>query len=112
MGTEVIMPALGMAQDTGVVVQWLKRPGETITKGEPLFEVETDKAVVEVEAPASGTLAGITADEGTSVPVGQPIAVILAEGETEAASRAPAAEISPAEPSPSRTRTIAEPARG
>jgi pyruvate dehydrogenase E2 component (dihydrolipoamide acetyltransferase) len=81
MPTDVIMPALGMAQDTGIVVGWKKRAGDEVTKGEPLLEVETDKAVVDVESPASGTLAAITAEAGAEVPVGTRIAVILAAGE-------------------------------
>jgi len=64
------MPALGMAQTTGIVVQWKKQAGDQVAKGEPLLDVETDKAVVEVEAPASGTLASISAEAGAEVPVG------------------------------------------
>jgi pyruvate dehydrogenase E2 component (dihydrolipoamide acetyltransferase) len=83
MPTDVIMPALGMAQETGTVVQWMKRAGDQVVKGEPLLEVETDKAVVEVESPASGTLSSISAEAGAEVPIGTPIAVILGAGETE-----------------------------
>lgn len=92
MATDVIMPALGMAQEKGILVQWLKAEGESVTKGEPLMEVETDKATVEIEAPASGVLADVTADEGDEVPVGQTIAVILAPGEalSEKSASAPA----------------------
>src|SRR6266704_5022620 len=75
------MPALGMAQETGRLVRWLKREGEQVAKGEPLMEVETDKATVEVEAPAGGTVAAVTAAEGDEVAVGQAIALILAPGE-------------------------------
>lgn len=82
MATDVILPALGMAQDTGKIVQWLKAEGEQVVKGEPLLEIETDKATVEVEAPANGVLARITAAEGDDIPVGQVIAAILAPGET------------------------------
>src|SRR5437588_12521891 len=82
MPTDVIMPALGMAQDTGVVVSWKKQPGDEVIKGEPLLEVETDKAVVDVEAPATGTLASISAEAGAEVPIGTTIAVILAPGES------------------------------
>jgi pyruvate dehydrogenase E2 component (dihydrolipoamide acetyltransferase) len=89
MSTDVIMPALGMAQDTGIVVQWLKKNGENVTKGEPLLEVETDKAVVEVEAPASGTLSSISAEAGAEVPVGTAIAVILGAGESERMAASP-----------------------
>src|SRR5256714_194707 len=86
MPTDVIMPALGMAQDTGVVVSWKKRAGDQVTKGEPLVEIETDKAVVDVESPATGTLASISAEPGAEVAVGTTIAVILGEGERAAAS--------------------------
>lgn len=82
MATDVIMPALGMAQEKGILLKWLKADGEPVTKGEPLMEVETDKATVEIEAPASGVLARITANEGDEVPVGQTVAVILAPGES------------------------------
>jgi pyruvate dehydrogenase E2 component (dihydrolipoyllysine-residue acetyltransferase) len=75
------MPALEMAQETGKIVSWLKKEGETITKGEPLLEVETDKAVVEVEATADGVLAGVKSQEGDVVPVGVTIAWIVAPGE-------------------------------
>ncbi len=81
MGTDVILPALGMAQDTGKIVQWLKNEGEQVAKGEPLVEIETDKATVEVEAPAAGVLAHITAAVGNDIPVGQVIATILAPDE-------------------------------
>jgi pyruvate dehydrogenase E2 component (dihydrolipoamide acetyltransferase) len=79
--TDVIMPALGMAQETGKVVSWLKAEGEPVTKGEPLLEIETDKVTVEIEAPATGTLARVTAAAGADVPVGRVIAVILGAGE-------------------------------
>src|SRR5712664_2093531 len=91
MPTDVIMPALGMAQETGTVVQWKKRAGDRVVKGEPLLEVETDKAVVEVESPASGTLASISAEAGAEVPVGTPIAVILGAGDSEAPVTSPLA---------------------
>ncbi|MEW6753881.1 MAG: 2-oxo acid dehydrogenase subunit E2, partial [Candidatus Latescibacterota bacterium] len=87
MAAEVVMPALGMAQETGVLVGWLKAEGEAVTAGEPLMEIETDKAMVEVEAPASGTLGGILARPGDEVPVGQVIAYILAPGETPPTAR-------------------------
>jgi pyruvate dehydrogenase E2 component (dihydrolipoamide acetyltransferase) len=80
--TEVIMPMLGMNQDTGKVVRWLRAEGDSVAKGDPLFEVETDKVTVEIEAPAAGTLHGISAAEGEDVPVGRAIAFLLAEGES------------------------------
>jgi pyruvate dehydrogenase E2 component (dihydrolipoamide acetyltransferase) len=81
MPTNVIMPALEMAQETGKVVRWLKSPGDTVSKGEPILEIETDKVTVEIEAPASGVLGNVTAQEGDVVPVGQTIAVIAAPNE-------------------------------
>jgi pyruvate dehydrogenase E2 component (dihydrolipoamide acetyltransferase) len=94
MPTDVVMPALGMNQDTGRLVEWFKREGDAVARGEPLMQVETDKATVEIEAPASGVLAAVTARPGDDVPVGQSIAVILAPGEE--ASPAPPAEAGPA----------------
>jgi pyruvate dehydrogenase E2 component (dihydrolipoamide acetyltransferase) len=87
MAAPVIMPALGMAQETGTLVRWLRRPGETVEKGEPLMEVETDKAVVEVEAPASGRLGTPLVGEGEAVPVGQVIAHILGPEEADPGDR-------------------------
>ena len=81
MPKEVIMPALGMAQDEGVLLRWLKKEGEMVQAGEPLMEVATDKVDVQVEAPASGLLTAVTAQEGDEIPVGQVIALIAAEGE-------------------------------
>src|SRR5512138_3680767 len=92
MATSVIMPALEMAQESGVLVSWLKRDGEAVAKGEPLMEIETDKVTVEIEAPASGTLGGVLAREGDVIPVGQTIAWILAPGEKAPASTPQAAQ--------------------
>jgi pyruvate dehydrogenase E2 component (dihydrolipoamide acetyltransferase) len=61
MPTDIIMPALELAQETGKVVHWLKRAGDTVRKGEPIVEIETDKVTVEIEAPASGVLRDVTA---------------------------------------------------
>jgi len=77
MATNVFLPALGMSQDTGKIVQWLKVEGEQVAKGEPLAEIETDKATIEIEATANGVLAHVAAAVGDDVPVGQIIAVIL-----------------------------------
>lgn len=88
------MPALEMAQETGKLLAWRKQEGDRVAKGEPLLEIETDKAVVEVEAPADGILAGIKASAGADIPVGQIIAWIVAPGEApplENESTAPAA---------------------
>jgi pyruvate dehydrogenase E2 component (dihydrolipoamide acetyltransferase) len=87
MPTNVIMPALGVAQQTGKLLKWLKAEGQSVTKGEPLMEIETDKATVEIEAPGSGILTSVTAYPGDDVPVGNRIALLVAPG--EAASAAP-----------------------
>src|SRR5215218_2422851 len=76
MAKEVYMPALGMNQETGTLLRWLKAEGEAVTKGEPLMEVATDKTDVEIEAPVSGILRNVTAKEGDEIPVGQVIALI------------------------------------
>jgi len=89
MAKDVVMPALGMAQETGTLLKWLKAPGDVVTKGEPLMEVETDKTVVEVEAPASGRLLEVTARPGDVIPVGRRIAVIAAPGEAIRQEAAP-----------------------
>jgi pyruvate dehydrogenase E2 component (dihydrolipoamide acetyltransferase) len=90
MATSIVMPALEMAQETGRLVSWRKREGDRVAKGEILMEVETDKAVVEVEAQAEGTLGGVTAQTGDVVPVGQTIAWLLQPGETPPAATAQA----------------------
>ncbi|MBZ5700898.1 MAG: 2-oxo acid dehydrogenase subunit E2 [Acidobacteriia bacterium] len=90
------MPALELMQETGKVLAWRKKEGEQVVKGEPLLEIETDKAVVEVEAPGEGILAGITAPEGAVIPVGQTIAWLVLPGEAVPAAGAPAAVPGPA----------------
>ena len=81
MAMSVVMPALEMAQETGKLVSWKKKEGEQVKKGEMLLEVETDKAVVEIEAGGDGVLSGVTAKVGDVVPVGQTIAWLLKPGE-------------------------------
>ena len=78
-GMTVIMPALGMAQETGKLVAWRKEPGEAVAATDILFEVETDKSVMEVEAGHDGFLAALLAEEGEDVPVGLPTAIISAD---------------------------------
>jgi pyruvate dehydrogenase E2 component (dihydrolipoamide acetyltransferase) len=110
------MPALEMAQETGKLIAWRKKEGDRVSKGEPLLEIETDKAVVEVEAPADGVLAGIKASEGADIPVGQTIAWIVAPGEqppADSESLAPAARATSqpkSEPSKAAPRQSASPA--
>jgi pyruvate dehydrogenase E2 component (dihydrolipoamide acetyltransferase) len=86
MPTNVIMPALGVAQQTGTLLKWLKAEGQSVSKGEPLMEIETDKATVEVEAPGSGILTQVVAKPGDEIPVGKTIALLLAPGEAASAT--------------------------
>ena len=86
MAISVVMPALEMAQETGKLVSWLKKEGEPIRKGDMLLEVETDKAVVEVEAAGDGILAGVTAKPGDVIPVGHTIAWLVQPGEAAPAA--------------------------
>lgn len=120
MAAEVIMPALGIAQETGKLVRWLKAEGEPVGKGESVMEVETDKVTVEVESPADGVLAAVRASEGDEVPVGQVLAYLLAPGEdvpVEAPAPEPVATAASAArgdgdtggPAPSSRRRLASP---
>ena len=112
MAISVVMPALEMAQETGKLVSWLKKEGESVTKGELLLEIETDKAVMEIESPGSGILAGIIALPGMEIPVGQTIAWIVQPGESvpavpvaaaPSARRGVAEAVAKSEPAPAKT---------
>ncbi len=101
MPTNVIMPALELAQETGKVLRWLKAPGDSVRKGEAIVEIETDKVTVEIEAPASGILRDVTARAGDVVPVGQTIALIVEAGAVApAAAPGPSPVAASAVPSP------------
>ena len=102
MATEVILPRLGQGMESGTIVRWLKSEGEPVAKGDPLFELDTDKVTQEVEAEAAGFLLKIAIAEG-EVPVGQTVAFIGAEGEDVpevAAAAPPQEEAKPARPEP------------
>jgi pyruvate dehydrogenase E2 component (dihydrolipoamide acetyltransferase) len=107
MPISVVMPALEMAQDTGTLVSWRKKEGETVTKGEILLEIETDKAVVEVEALADGVLAGVKAQPGDVIPVGRTIAWILGTGESVPPDEASSPAAPTGAPRPSSTTSPA-----
>lgn len=76
MATELTMPMLGEVMEAGTVVSWKKAEGQSVAKGEIILEVETDKAVMGVESPASGVVKQILVPEGTTVPVNTPLALI------------------------------------
>ena len=89
MATDVSLPRLGQGMEAGTIVRWLKAEGDTVEKGEPLYELDTDKVTQEVEADASGVLLKILAGEGEEIEVGKRIAVIGEEGEEVAAAEDP-----------------------
>ncbi len=115
MPISIVMPALEMAQESGKLISWLKKEGERVAKGEPLLEIETDKAVMEIESPGDGLLAGITVQPGVEVPVGRTIAWIVQPGETPPTTdaavdsgrkmTAPATTLAPPKASGSATET-------
>jgi pyruvate dehydrogenase E2 component (dihydrolipoamide acetyltransferase) len=110
MAISVVMPALELTQETGKLVSWRKKEGEAVAKGETLLEVETDKAVVEVEALADGYLAGVKAKEGDVIAVGRTIAWIVDKGEPAPADDLPAAASTvPAVTAPRSPELVAPP---
>src|ERR1700731_591390 len=103
---DVQMPRLSDSMETGKILHWLKKEGEDVKKGEPLVEIESDKANIEVEAYASGKLSKILVPEGESAPIGAVIAEIGGEGQPAAKSDKPAAaqgQAGAAEPPPGGT---------
>ncbi|WP_119271873.1 dihydrolipoamide acetyltransferase family protein [Taklimakanibacter deserti] len=85
MPLEVILPRVDMDMATGKISKWYVKEGEKVAKGAPIFEIETDKAAMEVESPGDGVIHNITATEGIDIPVGTPVAFIYGEGEAVAA---------------------------
>ncbi len=96
MPVEVILPKVDMDMTHGTLATWHVLPGQTVTKGAALFDIETDKAAMEVEAPASGRLAGVTVQPGDKVAVGTVVALIYAEGEADAVETAKQSTAAPA----------------
>ncbi len=85
MPVEVILPKVDMDMATGKIAKWHVKEGDTVKKGSLLFEIETDKAAMEIDAPSDGIIHNITAVEGAIVPVGQAVALICQDGETASA---------------------------
>ncbi len=79
--TEIIMPKMGDAMEEGVLLEWLKKEGDPVKSGEPIATIQTDKATLEMEAEGSGVLGGLLVGPGETVPVGKPMALLLAVGE-------------------------------
>ncbi len=91
MASQIVMPRMGLTMDEGTLVGWRKAEGQKVTAGEPLFEIETDKSTVEVEASETGVLGKILFPVGATVPVGTVIAILVKEGEALPADETPAA---------------------
>jgi pyruvate/2-oxoglutarate dehydrogenase complex dihydrolipoamide acyltransferase (E2) component len=87
MAIEVVLPALGLTVEKGKILKWIKKEGETVAKGDSLYEVEADKVTTEVESPASGVLRKILIPEGVEVPILTVVAVITDEKEKLRGSR-------------------------
>ena len=103
MATTIVMPQMGYDMREGTVVRWRKQEGESVTRGEVIAEIETDKATVEMEAYSAGVLSKIVVEEGKTVPVGELIAVIGEPGETlppieELQGKDASTSVAPAEP--------------
>src|SRR5215216_1901187 len=88
MATDISLPRLGQGMEAGTITKWLKSEGDTVEKGEPLFEIDTDKVTQEVESDFSGVLLKIALPEGEA-PVGQTIAWIGEQGEEAPREEAP-----------------------
>ncbi len=91
MPTNVIMPQMGESIAEGTLTKWLKKPGETVARDEPLFEISTDKVDAEIPAPASGVLLQVLVEEGKTVPINTVVAVLGEAGELAAAGAPPSA---------------------
>ena len=90
MATQILMPALSPTMEEGTLAKWLVKEGDTVTSGQILAEIETDKATMEFEAVDEGKVGKILVGEGTEgVKVNTPIAVLLEEGEDASAAEAP-----------------------
>src|ERR1700751_5574406 len=107
MPTEVIMPQMGESIFEGTITKWLKKPGDSVQRDEPLFEISTDKVDAEIPSPAAGVLSEIKIPEGTTVQINAVVGVINESG-SAAASVAPKAEVAPPAEAPSQA--IAPPA--
>ena len=107
MATEIKLPRLGQGMESGTIVRWLKSEGEPVEKGEPLYELDTDKVTQEVEADASGVLLRIAVEEG-EVEVGRTIALIGQEGESVPDEAPAPAPEEPAKPEAKRAAPAAQ----
>jgi len=114
MPTDVVMPQMGESITEGTLTKWLKKPGDTVNRDEPLFEISTDKVDAEIPSPAAGTLLEIKVQEGATVGINTVVAVIGEAGgaaaPASAAAPAPKQEEKKAEPAPAAPAPVAAPA--
>ncbi|HEY5995429.1 MAG TPA: biotin/lipoyl-containing protein, partial [Candidatus Deferrimicrobiaceae bacterium] len=110
MPTNIIMPSLGFDMTEGKVARWLAAEGEQVEKGAAVVEIETEKATVEIEAPASGLLARIVIGPGRTVPVGTVIGIVAEAGEALPTPPEDASVPQPAPPRPGSPPAVAAPA--
>src|SRR6516164_2835744 len=107
---EFLVPKLSATMESATVLRWLKQAGDRVRMGEPLVELETDKAAIEVEAPAGGTLESILAPEGTPLPIGAALGRLATSGAEPPPSAAkPAAAPPPAAPVTAAKKPVAAP---
>jgi pyruvate dehydrogenase E2 component (dihydrolipoamide acetyltransferase) len=109
MATKVIMPKLEMAQESATIIEWLKKEGDQVKKGEPLLVIETDKVTVELESPGSGALSGIRGEPGQEIPVTEVIAYLLEPGEQLPEETEVEVELKPEPTAPPRRKVEATP---
>ncbi len=113
MPTDVIMPQMGESIFEGTITKWLKKPGDTVQRDEPLFEISTDKVDAEIPSPAAGVLSEIKVPEGTTVQINTVVAVINEAGsETAAAAPAPPAAEKTEAPAAAPVESVSTPAAG
>ncbi len=108
MATEVIMPKVDMVMETGTFVEWLKKEGDHVDKGDPLFIISTDKANIEIESPADGILAGLRAKLNDVIPVTEVIAYVLVPGEALPSKAASQPVVSAAVPATTKVVTAVD----
>src|SRR5205809_1008243 len=111
MSVEVKLPRLGQGMEAGTIVRWLRSEGEQVAKGDPLYELDTDKVTQEVEAEADGVLLKIVVQDG-EVDVGTTVAVIGAEGEEVSVAAPEPTAPQPAAPQPTAPQEGRSPAAG
>src|SRR6185436_7629457 len=110
MATQVVMPKLSPTMEEGQVARWLKKEGDKVSMGEPIAEIDTDKATMEMQALSAGVLRKVLIQEGESAPLGQPIAII-GEPDEDISKLLESASASAPAPAKEKEKEEAEPAK-